>query len=774
MNQSLSKQDRHRLARLAVEVVEAEPADRSALIARYTEGRPDLREILQRLIKLDLDIENDPLVDLAEAFREAIRESNIEGSHDHSGETINHYKLVRRLGSGAYGSVYLAEQSTPVQRSVALKLLHPGIGSPRVLRRFDLERRVLAALDYSGIARLLDAGAAPDGRPYFVMDLIEGQNLRTHCRENKLSIAQCISLLADACDAIQHAHARGVIHRDLKPGNILVHTIDGKARPVVIDFGVARLLDPDPAHGLTATTELIGTRRYMSPEQRNAEIVDARSDIYALGVTLRDILPPDDAGADPASLPSTTDAIVTGGKDPALAHLPKQVRWIIDKCCAAGPDDRYQSVSELAADLRRYLANEPLIAAPPGLLYRAHLAVMRHPWTTTLLLVALAAILAFGVRAEIANTRLENELAAQREMIITTIDEILDDIWVFVGTESARKKLVHGLLGRTESLLEKHPNDTDLLETKARLLRALGFLYLDTGDPEAMQRVCFEAREIYDRIAPYRKKDVEFIRAHAESIVRVGNSYNQLRSRNSAEITPFYEEALHMQLKALQRHPGHIGLRDDIYWSYTRLADNSDASRTYERAAHKLNHARKLFEDSPDRPLSKYAYQDANIRYARALKRSDDPARQRQAVQHYETALQLGRELLEIQPDRGGFVYGHGFALWSSLIYHRRQQNTDPIPDLCSELETLLSRVLQMNIHRFDTQTFVAFAFRELAFTYQWLDRMEEALATAARFRDIANDPTIARTAHAQNFTTNTIAMLTNAGLLPDPLIPDD
>ncbi|TVQ75084.1 MAG: serine/threonine protein kinase, partial [Phycisphaeraceae bacterium] len=609
MNTSLSKQDRHRLAALAVKVVEAEPADRAGLIKTFTEGRPDLREALERLVELDLDTEHDPLVDLAEAFREAVRASDVEDHRDHSGETIDHYKLVRRLGSGAYGSVYLAEQVTPVQRSVALKLLHPGIGSPRVLRRFDLERRVLAALDHSGIARLLDAGAAPDGRPYFVMDLIQGPNLRTYCRENNLSIPECIALLAKACDAVQHAHSRSVIHRDLKPGNILVHTVEGEARPVVIDFGVARLIDPDPAHSLTATRELIGTRRYMSPEQRDAGIIDGRSDVYALGITLRDILPPADASADPGSLPSTTNPTVLGEKDPALSHIPMQVRWIIGKCCALTPADRYQTVSELAAELRRYLANEPLLAAPPGFLYGARLAITRHPWTTAFVFIALGAIVAFGVRAEIANARLEREIIAQRDMIITTIDEVLDEIWVFIGSEDAREKLVQGLLLRTEALLSKHPDDHDLLETKARLYRALGYIHLDRSDHDAMKAVCLKAREIYDRLAPARSHDVEFVRAHAESIVRVGNAYNQRGTYAPDDFLAYYELALQMQLDALERFPGHIGLRDDIYWSYTRLADSFIQYATPERSEYKLNHARQLFADSPDRLLSKYALQ---------------------------------------------------------------------------------------------------------------------------------------------------------------------
>ena len=774
MNASLSKQDRHRLAALAVKVVEAEPADRAGLIRAFTEGRPDLREALERLVELDLDTENDPLTDLAEAFREAVREFSVEDHHNHSGETIGHYTLVRRLGAGAYGSVYQAEQVTPVKRSVALKLLHPGIGSPRVLRRFDLERRVLAALDHPGIARLLDAGAAPDGRPYFVMDLIQGPNLRTYCREKKLSIPECIALLAAACDAIQHAHARSVIHRDLKPGNILVHIVEGEARPVVIDFGVARLIDPDPAHSLTATRELIGTRRYMSPEQRDAGIVDVRSDVCALGITLRDILPPDDASAENDSLPSTTSPTVLGDKDPALAHIPIQVRWIIGKCCSLAPADRYQTVSELAADLRRYLANEPLLAAPPGFLYRTRLAITRHPWTSALVLVALGAIVAFGVRAEIANTRLENELAAQREMLITTIDDILDEIWVFLGSEEAREKLVQGLLLRTDALLTKHPDDHDLLETKARLLRALGYLHLDRSNHDAMKAVCLEAREIYDRLAPARSHDVEFIRAHAESIIRVGNAYNQHGTYPPDDFLSYYEQALQMQLDALERFPGHIGLRDDIYWSYTRLADSFSQHATPERSEYKLNHARQLFADSPDRLLSKYALQHAHAQHATTLSRSGNPEDFPLATEYFTRALQLARELIAKQPDRSAFVYALGSTLWTYIEACRKHEHLQHLPDLCAELESALPRVLQASHQRFDTQAYVAFAYRELALAYNALGDRARAMETAATLQQIANDPAITRTGHAQRYTSYSLAILRRADLLPNPVSPND
>src|SRR5262245_6560344 len=209
------------------------------------------------------------------------------------GKTIGPYRLIRKLGEGGMGQVWLAEQSAPVRRVVALKLVRVGIYDDAVLRRFQAERQSLAMMDHPAIAKVFDAGATADGQPFFVMEYVQGSPITEYCDRQHLTIGARLELLLAACDGVQHAHQKAIIHRDLKPANLLVVEVDGKPTPRIIDFGLAKAATPQPDEPMfTRIGSFVGTPGYMSPEQADPHVydVDTRTDVYALGAVLYELL----------------------------------------------------------------------------------------------------------------------------------------------------------------------------------------------------------------------------------------------------------------------------------------------------------------------------------------------------------------------------------------------------------------------------------------------------------------------------------------------------
>lgn len=328
------------------------------------------------------------------------------------GDRIGPYRLVQLLGEGGGGLVYLAEQTEPIRRQVAVKVIKAGMDTQRVIARFEAERQALALMDHCNIAKVLEAGATASGRPYFVMELVRGSKITDYCDAHQLSTPERLGLFIQVCQAIQHAHQKGIIHRDIKPSNILVTLQDGVPIPKVIDFGIAKATEQRLTEKtlFTALERFVGTPAYMSPEQ--AELsgldVDTRSDIYSLGVLLYELLvgrTPFDArdllaqGLDALRhtireteppRPSTRVAALRGDEltttaqrrsldAPRLISLLRgDLDLIVMKCLEKDRTRRYETASGLAADLQRHLALEPILAQPPSSVYRLRKAVRRH------------------------------------------------------------------------------------------------------------------------------------------------------------------------------------------------------------------------------------------------------------------------------------------------------------------------------------------------------------------------------------------------------------
>src|SRR5579859_1105684 len=383
---------------------EAEP-----FVTERSEAKPEERKLGREAVK-------DLKLDLADLSGDVI------------GQRIGRYKILEKVGEGGCGVVYVAEQTEPVRRRVALKVIKLGMDTKAVVGRFEAERQALAMMDHPNIAKVLDAGATERGRLYFVMELVRGIRITEYCDQNQLSTPERLDLFIKVCQAIQHAHQKGVIHRDIKPSNIMVTLHDGVPVPKVIDFGIAKATEGrlTDATVYTQLHQFIGTPAYMSPEQ--AEMsgldVDTRSDIYSLGVLLYELLTgktPFDATElmsqgidamrkairekDPVR-PSTKLATLQGEEltttakcrsldAPKLIHLLRgDLDWIVMKCLEKDRTRRYETANGLAADLKRHLAHEPVTARPPSRAYRFQKAIRRNRLAFSAAAIVIAALVA--------------------------------------------------------------------------------------------------------------------------------------------------------------------------------------------------------------------------------------------------------------------------------------------------------------------------------------------------------------------------------------------
>jgi non-specific serine/threonine protein kinase/serine/threonine-protein kinase len=463
-------------------------------------------------------------------------------------DVVGAYRIIRQVGEGGFGVVYEAQQTEPIDRRVAIKVLKAGMDSEGVLRRFAAERRTLAQLEHANIARVLDAGLVPDGqpgagRPFFAMEFVEGIPITEFAMREGLGVRDRLALIMQVCAAAQHAHTKGIIHRDLKPANILVAMSDGAPLCKVIDYGVAKALDDDdaPFGGLTALTNpgaMIGTPLYMSPEQAQGSVqVDTRSDVYAIGVVLYELLcgrtPFDELmsgtrdpgrirsaieSADPAT-PSTrlSRATRTGERDDGVtpsfesSALRGELDWITMKAIARDPERRYASASALADDLRRYLANEPVLAGPETRAYRVSKFVRRNRVGVVAGGIAAAGILAgsvfsvwFGVQADAARDaeQAQRVEAEQNEAIAQAVNNFLrDDLLAAVDPTktSDREITMREVLDRASVTVGERFADQPLVEAAIRA--TLAMTYDRLGYPQESEPHRRREMEIYSTLA---------------------------------------------------------------------------------------------------------------------------------------------------------------------------------------------------------------------------------------------------------------------------------
>jgi serine/threonine protein kinase len=552
---------------------------------------------LDRLLALGLDDETEEYA-FSASFGQLIEKP---------GGLIGRYKLLRVLGEGGMGVVYLAEQIEPVKREVALKVIKPGMDSRRVLGRFEAEQQALALLEHPHVARVYDAGMAPSGRPYFVMEYVKGMSITEHCDKHRLTVEQRLHLFLHVCEAVQHAHQKGIIHRDIKPSNILVTVQNNQMIPKVIDFGVARALN-QPLIEQTLFTEqgqLVGTPEYMSPEQVDLDNqdIDTRTDVYSLGVLLHELLTgmlPFDRQTfrekgiehirkvicelDPKT-PSTRLSRTSVEESTQLAQkrrtevrklqlkLRGDLDWITLKALEKNRTRRYAGVDSMATDIRNYLNHLPVSAAPPGPVYKAKKFIRRHR-QAAIVLTMMALMIVGGCLALIMYGRAKKEYiyaqSLEHKRLLTNaqqlagnkkLDEALKDLNLILNSPHVDRqaKLLYAQI-----LIEKN----DITSAITALVDLIG------RSDEIAGQAHFLLANIYNETDPWAPgKTQEYVtkyehhRGQAERLISEPALYYYLQAKAESIV----KRKLELLTKALTLDKQHYeSLRERAYIYYAQ------------------------------------------------------------------------------------------------------------------------------------------------------------------------------------------------------------
>ncbi|MCA9151551.1 MAG: serine/threonine protein kinase [Planctomycetales bacterium] len=450
----------------------AHPVAQAEYLERICAGDQSLYERVKSLLEVEQQETN-----FLKSHNVSQFTSNESLVAEQPGQQIGRYKLLQKIGEGGFGVVYMADQQRPVRRKVALKIIKPGMDTQSVIARFEAERQALAMMDDPNIARVLDGGETESGRPYFVMELVKGLPITEYCDKNELSTTERLALFKVVCDAVQHAHQKGIIHRDLKPSNVLVTLADGRPIVKVIDFGVAKAINQQLTEKtlFTAFGQMVGTPRYMSPEQAEMSCldVDTRSDVYSLGVLLYELL----TGTTPLEAerlrtagyaemqklirevdpPKPSTRLSTSGEkltaiakhrsvspDKLKSLVQGDLDWIVMKALEKDRNRRYESPSRLARDISNYLQSEPVDARPPTLRYRTAKYMRRHRVALAVGCVLIGSLsislVASVYSAHVARRHLA-ELEAQKQQLL---EDALSQTTLFVlqgDLSRARNKL---------------------------------------------------------------------------------------------------------------------------------------------------------------------------------------------------------------------------------------------------------------------------------------------------------------------------------------------
>ena len=527
-----------------------------------------------------------------------------DSTHTHrpvgtAGASVEGYRLLERVGEGGMGEVWLAEQVRPLRRQVALKLIKPGLDTGQVVARFDRERQALALMDHPAIAKIFDAGSTEAGRPYFAMEYVRGESITAYADGQGLSIRERLDLFVRVCEGVQHAHQKGIIHRDLKPSNILVTLLGDRPVPKIIDFGVAKAVSQAfTEHTLhTSLAGFVGTADYMSPEQADMSgaDVDTRTDVYALGVVLYELL----AGVRPFDRktfveggldhmrrmirevePPRPSTRVTGdaSADTArhrrteAARLARLIRgdldWICLKALEKDRTRRYGSASELAADIQRHLTNQPVSAGPPSAAYRARKFVARHRFGVAtgavLIVLILSSAIALAVQARrVAGERdranREADAAKQISSFLTGLFEVSRPSEATANRITAREVLDRGA---ERIRLDEHIQPT----TRTMLLGTIGDVYNSLGSYERARALLEQALGDSRRINGPRSAET------AQASFRLGRVLRRQGKLTEAETV--LRDALDIRRAVFgSQHPGVTEVQTELG---TTLADKAD------------------------------------------------------------------------------------------------------------------------------------------------------------------------------------------------------
>jgi serine/threonine protein kinase/tetratricopeptide (TPR) repeat protein len=720
------------------------PDQRPAFVEQACAGDRLLRAEVEKLLRAQAEMGS-----FHEAPRVALTTTLAEPMSECPGSTIGPYTLLEQIGEGGFGVVFLAEQHEPIRRKVALKVLKPGMDTRQVVARFEAERQALALMDHPNIARVVEGSATASGRPYFVMEWVQGVSITDFCDQNHLAPEARLRLFLDVCHAIQHAHHKGVIHRDIKPANVLVTRHDGRPVVKVIDFGIAKATGQPLIEQALRTDpgQMIGTPEYMSPEQAGSGLdFDTRSDVYALGVLLYELLTGttplagkrlQDVGyaelqrlirEEEAPRPSTrlsslgdSATLLAGNRGLDVKRLAQllagDLDWIVMKALEKDRNRRYDSPGSFAEDVERYLRREAVLARPPSLTYKVKKFAQRNRaavLTAAAVAAALFAGLAVATWQAVSATRAEAEARAAaeaerraradaeaREAAIQSVLQFVQER-VFAA---ARPEGLPGGLGHEVTLRQALEAALPFLETsftnepliEARLRLTLGTSFASLGDHRTAAEQLATARSLFARhCGPDHPDTLRSLNNLANSTYALGRYADALK---------LYEEKLELQKISLSAdHPDTLTTRNQLASSYHALGRYADALKLHEETL-ALQKA-QLEADHPD-----------------TLTTMTNLANDYQALGRYADALKLREETLALQKVRLGPEHPETLRSMSNLAgsYHVLGRHADALQ---LDRETLALRKGKLGADHPDTLT----SMSNLANDYQAVSRHSDAL----------------------------------------------
>ncbi len=512
-------------------------------------------------------------------------------------DRVRSFTVGPLIGQGTLASVYLATQDQPVARRVALKVLHSGIDQRSARQRFLREQQSLARLEHPGIARLYESGMTPDGRLYFAMEFVEGETIDKAASRHGLAVPERVRLVRDACRAVHHAHMKGLIHRDLKPGNIMVASAGGELAVKVIDFGIAKAIDGpiDDSSLQTAAGQLVGTPAYMAPEQLEcrADDIDVRSDVYALGAVLYELL----SGKRPHQIgglaPVAAARHIRTQQPPSLRRSIPGVSADLDRsiACALSVEqrDRYQSAAEFASDLDRVLEGEPILARTPSTWESAVRWSRRHPLPTAILIAIAAGLLSIAsVSWSIARSAQRDLQSAEREldMALTDIEHFLKIAAQLAdrsGVVPQRRALLEQAVTMTGKLLVSHPERTKLRRARAEALTQLSTILRDAtpNDLAGARPLRAEALAIRGGLVD-EEGSAEDRAAYAIALILCGDIEKELGHWDDASRR--YEQALEEHQRLSREHPDDLDSARQAIFGLERLGHLAEIRQDWAQA----------------------------------------------------------------------------------------------------------------------------------------------------------------------------------------------
>jgi eukaryotic-like serine/threonine-protein kinase len=663
------------------------------------------------------------------------------------GAAIGPYKLLEQIGEGGFGVVYLAEQTTPVRRKVALKVLKLGMDTRQVVARFDAERQALAIMDHPNIARVFDGGVTPSGRPFFVMELVKGLPITEFCDQHKLTTQQRLELFVDVCQAVQHAHQKGIIHRDIKPSNVLVSRHDTTPVVKVIDFGVAKALGQELTDKtlFTGIAQMIGTPLYMSPEQAGMSDldVDTRSDVYSLGVLLYELLtgatpfskerfkqaaydeirriireedPPKPSTRISESTETLPSVAANRGVEPRRLGglMSGELDWIVMKALEKDRNRRYETANGFAMDVQRYLADEPVQACPPSTVYRFKKFVRRNKGTMVAAGLVLAALVSGVTGTSIGMWRAEHskrEALAEKKRAKEAEAQTLaafrastdDAIQQLIGSKPQlgpqEKTYLEKTLQRWQMFADRQGDDEWSLAVRAEGHYRVGVVWQLMGRHE-------DARKEYEFARDLRKKLIAQYTGVPADRLELANTHNNLGNLlkdlgEHGAARKEFEAALDQLKNLIAQYPDAREIQHGLAQTHVNLGvllknlgERGAARKEYETARDLLT---TLVAQNPTVPAYQHdlAKTHVNLGFLLRLQADLDPSRSAfdPSRKAYETARNLLRTLVAQNPTDPEYQrdLAKAHSNLGNLLYQIRE-------DDASQKEYEAARDLQKNL----------------------------------------------------------------------------